>query len=296
MNSRAFRKFKTEMGQANHFLITIMIGLDAVEDGAQKRESFKTTWNPQDIGASVSRSRHYAIKSASAWAVDNLDMYLRLCNRTPKLYDDSESLEIEKTRHSVYQKFRCVIGNHTELTADKFAYVDLLICWRNNSIHFDVENPLLPESLNYFRSIPDNDIVTNTYHLDITRMLDHFRQGEDPTFKEASTLISMTIHFVEELDKLLIQNIKQHQFLETVLLQLLKSNINKPRIFDYTNTTPEKRKKKLKQLFVTVGISEDFYDDEGERFLNEVVKLNEIEFIEQAKNHSISSINKLNFM
>lgn len=41
MNSRAFRKFKTEMGQANHFLITIMIGLDAAEGGAEKRESLK---------------------------------------------------------------------------------------------------------------------------------------------------------------------------------------------------------------------------------------------------------------
>lgn len=295
MISRAFRKFKTEMGQANHFLITIMIGLDAVEDGAQKRESFKTTWNPQDTVASVSRSRHYAIKSALTWTVDNLDMYLRLCNRAPKLYDDSESLEIAKTGHSVYKKFRCVIRNHTELTADKFAYVDLLICWRNNSVHFDAENQLLPESLNYFKNIPANDIVTNTYHLDVTKMLDRFRQGECPTFKEATTLISMTIHFVEELNKLLIQNIQQYQFLETVLLQLLKSNVNKPSVFDYTNTTPEKRKKKLKQLFVTVGISEDFYDDDGERFLNEVVKLNEIEFVEQVKNHSISSADKLNF-
>ena len=85
MNSRAFRKFKTEMGQANHFLITIMIGLDAVEDGAQKRESFNANWNPKDVTASVVRSKHYAIKSSLAWAVDNLDMYLRLCNREPRL-------------------------------------------------------------------------------------------------------------------------------------------------------------------------------------------------------------------
>ena len=98
MNSRAFRKFKTEMGQANHFLITIMVGLDAVEDGAKKRESFHTTWNPQNARASASRSRHYAIKSALAWAVDNLDMYLRLCNRIPRLYSDSESLEIAQTK------------------------------------------------------------------------------------------------------------------------------------------------------------------------------------------------------
>ena len=78
MNSRAYKKFKTEVGQANHFLITIIIGLDAVEDGAQKKESFNTTWNPRNVKASVGRSRHYAIKSALAWIVDNQDFTMIL--------------------------------------------------------------------------------------------------------------------------------------------------------------------------------------------------------------------------
>ena len=40
-----------------------------------------------------------------------------------------------------------------------------------------------------------------------------------------------------------------------------------------------KRKKKLKQFFVTEGISKDFYNEDGERFLDEVVKLKKNEFI-----------------
>ena len=215
MNSRAFRKFKTEMGQANHFLITIMVGLDAVEDGAQKRESFHTTWNPQNLQASVLRSRHFSIKSSLAWAVDNLDMYLRLCNRIPRLYDASESLEIAQTKQSIYRKFRCVIKNHTELSPDKYAYVDLLICWRNNSVHFDADNQLLATSLHYFKNIPVDDIVTKSYHLDVSEMLGHFHRGECPTLKETATLISMTIHFVEELDRLLLKNVQQYQFLDS---------------------------------------------------------------------------------
>lgn len=278
MNSRAFRKFKTEMGQANHFLITIMIGLDAVEDGAEKRESFKTTWNPESRTNSVVRSRKYAIKSALAWTVDNLDMYLRLCNREPRLYHEEESLKIAKTKHSVYNKFDCVIRNHPELTVSKFAYVDLLICWRNNSVHFDAENKLMTESVNYFRNIPEDDVVTNTYHLDVNQMLDRFSRGECPTFKEAATLISMTIHFVEELDGILLRDIDQYRYLETSLFKQLKSE-KETSVFSFRNTTPEKRKKKLKQFLVTAGISEDFYNEDGERFLDEVVNQNEDEFI-----------------
>lgn len=266
------------MGQANHFLITIMIGLDAVEDGAEKRDTFKTTWNPESKTASVVRSKQYAIKSALAWTVDNLDMYLRLCNREPRLYHDDESVEISNTKHSVYNKFGCVIRNHSELTVSKFAYVDLLICWRNNSVHFDAENKLMTESINYFRSVPEDDVVTNTYHLDVKQMLGRFKRGDCPTFKEAATLISMTIHFVEELDGILLRDIEQYRFLETSLFKFLKSG-NTTSIFSFKNTTPKKRKKKLKQLFATMGISEDFYNEDGERFLDEVVSLKEDDFI-----------------
>ena len=291
MNSRAFRKFKTEMGQANHFLITIMIGLDAVEDGAEKRESFNTTWNPKSRKNSVVRSKQYAIKSALAWAVDNLDMYLRLCNRGPRLYNEEEGLKIAKTKHSVYNKFDCVIHNHPELTVSKFAYVDLLICWRNNSVHFDAENKLMPESISYFRNIPENDVVTNTYHLDICQMLNRFNRGECPTFKEAATLISMTIHFVEELDNILLHDVDQYRFLETYLLMLLDFK-KKTSVFSYRNTTHEKRKKKLKQFFVAEGISEDFYNEDGEKFLDEVVDLKKDEFISKARNRRKSEEKK----
>lgn len=278
MNSRAFRKFKTEMGHANHFLITIMIGLDAVEDGAEKHESFNTTWNPKNRKNSVARSKKYAIKSALAWTVDNLDMYLRLCNREPRLYNEEEGLKIAKTKHSVYNKFDCVIHNHPELAVSKFAYVDLLICWRNNSVHFDAENKLMTESISYFRNIPEDDVVTNTYHLDVGQMLDRFNRGECPTFKEAATLISMTIHFVEELDGILLHDIDQYRFLETYLFKLLNSE-KKTSVFSFRNTTQEKRKKKLKQFFVVEGISEDFYNEDGERFLDEIANLKEDEFI-----------------
>ena len=278
MNSRAFRKFKTEIGQANHFLITIMVGLDAVEDGAKKRESFNTTWNPENKTASVTRSKHYAIKSALAWTVDNLDMYLRLCNREPRLYSDSESAEIADTGHSIYKKFRCVIDNHKELTPDKFSYVDLLICWRNNTVHFDAENQLMHNSLNYFKNIPADDVVINKYHLDVLQMLDRFNRGECPTFKETATLISMTIHFVEELDSILLRDIDQYRFLEISLYKLVKSK-KETSVFSFRNSTPEKRKKKLKQLFVTAGVSEEFYNEDGERFLDEVVNLKVDDFI-----------------
>lgn len=131
---------------------------------------------------------------------------------------------------------------------------------------------------NYFRNIPEDDVVTNTYHLDVNQMLERFNRGKCPTFKEAATLIGMTIHFVEELDSILLRDIDQYRFLETSLFKMLNSE-KETNVFNFRNTTPEKRKKKLKQFFVSVGISEDFYNEDGERFLDEVVNLKKDEFI-----------------
>ena len=177
----------------------------------------------------------------------------------------------------------CIINNHSELAVNQYAYVDLLICWRNNLVHFDAENQLLPSSLQYFRNIPSDDIVANIYHLNVDEMLNRFKNGECPTFKETATLISMTIHFVEELDKLLLRDIQQYRFLEIFLYQLLQKEANRTSVFDYMNTTSEKRKKRLMQLFATNGINQDFYNDDGKRFLQDISELKGDEFKTRVK-------------
>ena len=285
MYSVAFRRFKSEIGQANHFLITIMVGLDAVEDGAVKRDDFHATWNPKNTTASVRRSKQYALKSALAWTVDNLDMYLRLANRLPRLYSEKESQEIAKTKHSVYQKFQCIIDNHPEIDACLLAYVDLLICWRNNTTHFDAENILLPVSQRYFSKLKENkatDHYCDTYNLNISAMIDRFSKGACPTFKEVATLINATIHFVEFLDNLLLQSIDQPQYLESQLMILLKRDPKNVSIFSRHNTTVESREKRIKQLLITAGLCEDFFNDAAHEYLHSIANMSEEEFIKQA--------------
>lgn len=276
MHSLVYKKFKKEIGQANHFLITILVGLDAVEDGAQKRADFHTSWAPQDNVASAQRSRKYAIKAALAWTVDNLDMYFRLANQSPCLYCDEESQEIAETKHSVYNKLQCVINNHPEIDPSLYAYVDMLICWRNNTTHFGADNELLHASRQYFSKVISGKLTDNKaekYHLDIAEMLNHFNSAECPSFKEITTLISITIKFVEILDTLLINNIDQSQYLRKMLVQLVKHEPAIASIFSRRNSTHEIRVKKLKQVLASAGICDDFYNDDGTAFLNVVAEM-----------------------
>ncbi|MPM96882.1 hypothetical protein SDC9_144047 [bioreactor metagenome] len=287
MNSIAYRKFKKEMGQANHFLITIMIGLDAVEDGAQKKSEFKTSWNPQDVTASVIRSKIYAIKSALAWTVDNLDMYLRLCNRKPRLLNSNESDEFSKTKHSVYKKYKTIVTNHPELETNKKAFVDLLVCWRNNLVHFDAENQMLEESKKYFDKGVKNDEQLKQYNFDEIDMLKRFNEGGCPTFKETTTLISMTIHFVKQLDALLLSEIKQELYLDEILCHKMKNKDEIRKIFGYGSESIEQKIKSIRQYLVTFGITDEFINKDGKKYIEDIAKLHIAEIKERLKDHTL---------
>lgn len=281
MHSNNFRFFKKRMGQANHYLITILIGLDAVRNGAKKEEAFSTCWNPENVQYSANRSKKYAINSALSWAVDNLDTYLRLCNREPKLYREDESEQIAQTNLSVYKKYKCVLEHHTVFPDNQKAFVDLLICWRNNMMHYDAENELLPSTRRYFEKIPNEDIVITKYHLNIGEMLERFNNGESPTFKEITTMISMTIHFVELLDSVLISNVDQKVYLRILLYKEYKKNTDTVTNFlSFQNCSVEKKTKKIKQFFATHGIDDDFYNDEGIDFINSISSMSAKELIQ----------------
>ena len=87
--SYALKEFKSLAGQSNHFLITILIGLDAVENGdAEKSDDFKTSWNPKNVTSSARRSRMFSINATLAWLIDAFDSYVIIGNRSPKIIQD----------------------------------------------------------------------------------------------------------------------------------------------------------------------------------------------------------------
>lgn len=303
MISNAYKLFKNKVGQANHFLITIFVGLDAVNDGAEKKEEFKTSWNPKNREASVSRSKQYAIKSALAWVIDNLDMYLRLCNKKPKLLNEDECKEFDTTGNSVYKKYNCITSNHSEIDENKKAFVDLMICWRNNMVHFEAHNDLLPRTKKYFKYQADTDEVLMKYHFNVNEMIERFEKDECPSFKEATTMISMTIHFVEQLDSILMKEIDQEKYLDEVLVNYLSEDDKlMHKLFDskqivqnnkstessdesYSNIS--KKVKRIKQCLVTLGINYDGLDSKGLKYIDKIANLSFKQVKENLKNYSL---------
>lgn len=255
MNSKNYKKFKNRVGQANHFLITTLIGLDAVKMGAKKPIDFDASWNPKNVDNSVARSREYVINSSLAWLVDNVDMYFRLCNKKPKLFNTDESKAIDSTKHSVYKKFKCVLELYNDLPKNQVAFVDLLICWRNNLMHYEADNKLLDSSELYFKQdiLKDNDILK--YHLDAKQMMQRFNDKKTPKFKEIATITSMTINFINSMDLALTSKLNKREYVRQFLELAYK---NDELVFLRNVTDETERCKKIKQYLFTSGITDEF--------------------------------------
>ncbi|RKI85061.1 hypothetical protein D7V83_05280 [bacterium 0.1xD8-71] len=269
MKSYALKKFKNEIGQANHFLITILVGLDGVKSGkVVKNDEFDAAWNPKDVVNSANRSRIYTIKSSLAWVVDCLDMYLRLCNRKPRLLSDELSRKFDGTGHSVYEKYKLICEKYTVSEIDE-AVVDLLICWRNRMTHFEADNDILKVSRNILTTGLSEGEMTTKYHLDTKQMLNSFDKKECPKFKEMAFMIRRTISFVESLDKILLNDVDISVFLEDMLCNELKNN---PAAFNgIFSTVGDKRRQKIIQFIKSRGfVGLENNGEKGKIFIDDI--------------------------
>ena len=120
--SIALKRFKNEIGQANHMLITIMVGLDGIVPyQVEAQEEFHTSWNPKSKEISVERSKVFVKKATMAWLVDCIDMYLRLINQSPILIESKQlkqSIDSKDNSRSVYKRINIICSHYNIQTID----------------------------------------------------------------------------------------------------------------------------------------------------------------------------------
>lgn len=279
MQSKVFRKFKNEMGQANHYFITIIVGLFAVKNGADKDPTITECWNPEDVTRSVDRSKIFTKKAALAWCVDNVEMYFRLVNRTPILLSEDLKNKIDgsqKEKQSVSEMFKVYCDYFPSLDMTQKCLVKLLLNWRNNMVHFDADNTLPSDMRKHLLSLVSPNPLIDKYHLDTKRMLDNFDNGKVPSNKELETMISYTIHFVEELDRLIVEQAPKVQYVDSLIAIGLKEGR-----YTYSYATTDNDDKKVsilkKWLNVKYSISDDFYNEELDNHIRKIVSMKKSE-------------------
>lgn len=223
----ARRAFKRQFGQANHFLVTSLVGLECLAEHKEFRPSIiHAVWTPKSIPTSIDRSRIFLMHSFLAWAVDAIDVYLSLLNRKPDYLQDSAFQNVlVGCGRSVYRKAKA-FSTYVPCISVEAALVEVLITWRNNVMHEMADNAVSEQSrLTILEKA--TDISGGYCGLDPTDLCGKANDGADLAFKEVASLINAAHNFVEGVDRYLISKLNKTLFYASVLEDTLRDKNTK---------------------------------------------------------------------
>lgn len=252
----AKKDFKERFGQANHFLITALVGVDGIHSGVikEKPESFSTSWNPKNTKRSADRTRVFLLKSFLGWAVESLEMYLTELNRKPKLLESEAFTSLySKAGQSVYKKM-IFIADEINVDPILTALMEVLITWRNYTFHYDIDNEIRESSMNCLLE-KSEEVKTRFSGLEINQLKSTWEKGGDFTFKETASLIKATQDFVSSIDSYVLSNLDYIKYYtESTHKHFDKNQTSRLRFASFNK---EKRSKYLRVLLQNIaGVSE----------------------------------------
>jgi hypothetical protein len=198
--TKARKVFKDLLGHANHFLITILVGLNGVRVGKiEHDEEFHAAWNPPDIQASANRSRQFAIDLALIRAIDALDSYMMHARRGPSILGSKEFEQSMDGAKSIAERLKVFLQFIPSFPEESAAFLRLANAWRNCRVHSLAENDI---SKNDRDMLLKNSSTFQKAHngLIIKDCMKRFEKHEPLTFKDVASIIKLIHKTVEYFD------------------------------------------------------------------------------------------------
>lgn len=285
--TQARRAFKDLLGQANHFLITILVGLNGVRNGKIGiEEEFRTSWNPKSVERSAERSRIFVLDLALIRAIDALDTYMMMSARRPCAFPNTGlASAMDGTGRSVARRLDVFDQELQCLAAHHKAILSVAIEWRNRRVHSLSRDKINRSVFQLIRQEAVN--FRQEYSgLEVEEFIKHFNAADAPTFKEAAAVIRLTHEAVSRFDEFLLRELPVERYLSDALLLFLEERNGSPsrtikKIWDH----PKKHRKAIRLLGL-VGVNEtDTLSGRRvpDEFVDELTGLNSAQVLEFLK-------------
>lgn len=250
--SKPRRAFKRTLGQANHLIVTTLVGLDAIERGLVKNppEGLRAAWSPKDTMLSARRSRRMVLDMALVRSIDALDVYICMANRKPFLFQCKKlQEELSGCERSVTRRFTAM--NMYFLLEEKVstALAALMIAWRNQAVHIEAKDKLS----NGFREIiqSNEEEISSSYSgLDVPMLLDNYDREGSPHFKEIAAFIRATQNYISELERSVFKCMCPQQYLRELVWFGISENKS-------NGNTEQSRRKILTSIWGKTGRSKE---------------------------------------
>lgn len=193
--------FKDLLGQANHFLITILIGLESVRNGtAQLDDEFQTSWNPKNVQRSAERSRLFALDLALIRAIDALDVYMMLSRRKPCALTGQNFVQcMDQTGQKISKRLDVFTKFLPSLAPEQLVFLKRAIDWRNRRVHSLADETLRKSSEVELLSHAES-LRAEHRGLDVKELLTRYKAGKSPSFKDSASVIQLSHNAVAHFD------------------------------------------------------------------------------------------------
>jgi hypothetical protein len=210
--------FKDLLGQANHFLITILIGLNGVRSGLVGHDpEFHAAWNPRDVVASADRSRVFALDLALVRAVDALDTYMMTSRRSPSTLGSAAfESQMDGTGRSVLKRLNVFFDHIQTVPSAHVSFLRLAIAWRNKKVHSLSDEELEAEDEQELLQSASS-LADEFRGLAAKEVLRRFKAGESPQFKDAASVVSLAHKVVENFDQYLLGTLDIDNYIRVAL-------------------------------------------------------------------------------
>lgn len=234
--SRPRSAFKDLLGNANHLIITTLVGLDAVERGVVREvpEDLRAAWSPNDAVSSARRSRRLILDMALIRAIDAVDVYLRDAVRKPALVQSADfRRDLDSAGLSIFKKLQAVERNCVNLDKLPLAVIFLMVAWRNRGAHSEADLDAPQHHLEVLRSRA-KELAERFRGLDAKMLLAGYDAVRPTTFKEVASLINAAHHLVAELDSRLLRALDVERFLKDAVWASLGSSQRPTELIEQT--------------------------------------------------------------
>lgn len=254
----ARRHFKTRAGQNNHFLITLLVGLDGIRnENIDISPEFSTSWSPKDRLISYHRSRQYALESSLVWITDLIDGYRKSVTKIPGLFSAEKTHSLNFNDSGRAEK----LGVLTKELSQPMTAAELIVraafTWRNRVVHGGATSKVDSDIRSKLEE-KSNEIRENYRGLDISRFLESIESLSTPTFKETASTINAAHKVVETIDLSVVQSTDLDDYAGSVLECYFQTKIEENDLQVFSRFWPNNREKtrtRLRQLLLQNGMS-----------------------------------------
>lgn len=230
-----------DIGSSVFCLNTIVVGLDAVEQGHEKPDGLDISWNPSDRNIAARKSRKYVLESVLIKVSEALNQFLIALIKLPRFVEiRSKWSGSESVAEKILDVSNTLIGPQYLTSA-----VALLVHWRNRIVHRSSRATLNVDSKRILRE-NEQEILENYKRLSVDRLLAHFEEGR-PSLKDISSLISMSINWARQINQAVYDSLTKddldvwldHYDIKTALIKIT------------AETKPEKLEPSIRRMFVS---------------------------------------------